>query len=151
MKRLCYCASGFHLARDYTIGLVAARTAQGLEVEHLYPGLGHGRPRTGQAGDGARLHIPSGNPGCAFPERHACALEAASAYLQCAGGYGSGRWGIGVAVGAAGAEDGLRRLADDRYGLRPDLKREDLAPRTLSSFVTPVFLRQIWPSLPWPF
>jgi glutamine synthetase len=40
---LCYSATGFHLAHDYTMDLVAALTAQGLRPENYYPELGHGQ------------------------------------------------------------------------------------------------------------
>src|SRR6202167_348465 len=40
---LCYSATGFHLAHDLTIELVAALEAHGPEVEHYYPELGHGQ------------------------------------------------------------------------------------------------------------
>src|SRR5260370_1512739 len=40
---LCYSATGFHLAHEITMELVAALEAQGLEVEHYYPELGHGQ------------------------------------------------------------------------------------------------------------
>ncbi len=40
---LCYSATGFHLAHDYAIELVRALAAQGLQVEHYYPELGHGQ------------------------------------------------------------------------------------------------------------
>jgi glutamine synthetase len=40
---LCYSATGFHLAHDYIMDLVAALQAQGLQVEHYYPELGHGQ------------------------------------------------------------------------------------------------------------
>jgi glutamine synthetase len=42
-QSLCYSATGFHLAHDYTIDLVDALLKQGLEVEHYYPELGHGQ------------------------------------------------------------------------------------------------------------
>ena len=42
-ESLCYSATGFHLAHDYIIDLVAALNKQGLEVEHYYPELGHGQ------------------------------------------------------------------------------------------------------------
>jgi glutamine synthetase len=42
-ESLCYSVTGFHLAHDYTIELVAALNKQGLEVEHYYPELGHGQ------------------------------------------------------------------------------------------------------------
>jgi glutamine synthetase len=42
-ESLCYSATGFHLAHDYTIDLVDALLKQGLEVEHYYPELGHGQ------------------------------------------------------------------------------------------------------------
>jgi glutamine synthetase len=40
---LCYSATGFHLAHDFTMELVEAMEAQGLSVEHYYPELGHGQ------------------------------------------------------------------------------------------------------------
>jgi len=40
---LCYSATGFHLAHDYTMDLLGALTAQGLRPEHYYPELGHGQ------------------------------------------------------------------------------------------------------------
>jgi glutamine synthetase len=40
---LCYSATGFHLAHDYTMDLLGALTAQGLQPEHYYPELGHGQ------------------------------------------------------------------------------------------------------------
>jgi len=40
---LCYSGTGFALAHDYIIDLVAALRVQGLEVEHYYPELGHGQ------------------------------------------------------------------------------------------------------------
>jgi glutamine synthetase len=40
---LCYSVTGFHQAHDYTIDLVRALNAQGLQVEHYYPELGHGQ------------------------------------------------------------------------------------------------------------
>ncbi len=40
---LCYSATGFHLAHDYTQALLGALEAQGLQVEHYYPELGHGQ------------------------------------------------------------------------------------------------------------
>jgi glutamine synthetase len=40
---LCYSATGFHRAHDYTIDLLAALTAQGLRPEHYYPELGAGQ------------------------------------------------------------------------------------------------------------
>ena len=40
---LCYSGTGFSIAHDYIIDLVAALRAQGLEVEHYYPELGHGQ------------------------------------------------------------------------------------------------------------
>jgi glutamine synthetase len=42
-ESLCYLATGFHLAHDYTIDLVDALNKQGLEVEHHHPELGHGQ------------------------------------------------------------------------------------------------------------
>jgi glutamine synthetase len=40
---LCYSATGFHLAHDFTVELLSALTAQGLQPEHYYPELGHGQ------------------------------------------------------------------------------------------------------------
>lgn len=40
---LCYSLTGFHQAHDFVMDLVAALRAQGLEVEHYYPELGHGQ------------------------------------------------------------------------------------------------------------
>jgi glutamine synthetase len=40
---LCYSGTGFNLAHDYIIDLVSALRAQGLQVEHYYPELGHGQ------------------------------------------------------------------------------------------------------------
>jgi glutamine synthetase len=40
---LCYSSTGFHLAHDFIIDLVAALESQGLSVEHYYPELGHGQ------------------------------------------------------------------------------------------------------------
>jgi glutamine synthetase len=40
---LCYSATGFHLAHDYTLELHHALQAQGMQVENYYPELGHGQ------------------------------------------------------------------------------------------------------------
>jgi glutamine synthetase len=40
---LCYSATGFHMAHDFIMELVAALEAQDLTVEHYYPELGHGQ------------------------------------------------------------------------------------------------------------
>jgi glutamine synthetase len=40
---LCYSATGFHLAHDFTMDLLGTLTAQGLRPEHYYPELGHGQ------------------------------------------------------------------------------------------------------------
>jgi glutamine synthetase len=60
-ESLCYSATGFHLAHDYTIDLVDALIKQGLEVEHYYPELGHGQQEV--------------------PIRHASALSAADNHV----------------------------------------------------------------------
>jgi glutamine synthetase len=60
-ESLCYSSTGFHLAHDYTIDLVAALNKQGLEVEHYYPELGHGQQEV--------------------PIRHAAALRAADNHV----------------------------------------------------------------------
>src|SRR6516165_10761076 len=60
-ESLCYSATGFHLAHDYTIDLVDALNKQGLEVEHYYPELGHGQQEV--------------------PIRHATALRAADNHV----------------------------------------------------------------------
>src|SRR5262249_14841853 len=40
---LCYSSTGFHQGHNFAMELVAAMEAQGLEVEHYYPELGHGQ------------------------------------------------------------------------------------------------------------
>ena len=60
-ESLCYSATAFHLAHDYTIDLVDALNKQGLEVEHYYPELGHGQQEV--------------------PIRHAAALRAADNHV----------------------------------------------------------------------
>ena len=40
---LCYSGTGFNVSHDYVMDLVAALRAQDLEVEHVYPELGHGQ------------------------------------------------------------------------------------------------------------
>jgi glutamine synthetase len=40
---LCYSATGFHLAHDYTAELLQGLQEQGMVVEHYYPELGHGQ------------------------------------------------------------------------------------------------------------
>jgi glutamine synthetase len=40
---LCYSAAGFHFAHDYAIDLAQALQAQGIEVMHYHPELGHGQ------------------------------------------------------------------------------------------------------------
>jgi glutamine synthetase len=40
---LCYSATGFHQAHDFVMELTYALNAQGLQVEHYYPELGHGQ------------------------------------------------------------------------------------------------------------
>jgi len=40
---LCYSATGFHQAHDFVMELTSALNAQGLQVEHYYPELGHGQ------------------------------------------------------------------------------------------------------------
>jgi glutamine synthetase len=40
---LCYSSTGFQLAHDYIMDVVAALEAQDLAVEHVYPELGHGQ------------------------------------------------------------------------------------------------------------
>jgi glutamine synthetase len=40
---LCYSSTGFQLAHDYIMDVVAALEAQDLTVEHVYPELGHGQ------------------------------------------------------------------------------------------------------------
>src|SRR6266704_2465940 len=40
---LCYSSTGFHQGHEFAMELVAAMEAQGLEVEHYYPELGHGQ------------------------------------------------------------------------------------------------------------
>jgi glutamine synthetase len=40
---LCYSGTGFNVSHDYVMDVVAALRAQDLEVEHVYPELGHGQ------------------------------------------------------------------------------------------------------------
>src|SRR5216683_890889 len=40
---LCYSSTGFHHAHEYITDLVYALGAQGMQVEHYYPELGHGQ------------------------------------------------------------------------------------------------------------
>jgi glutamine synthetase len=40
---LCYSSTGFHTTHDYLIELIHDLEAQGLQVEHYYPELGHGQ------------------------------------------------------------------------------------------------------------
>jgi glutamine synthetase len=40
---LCYSVTGFHQGHDFILELVRAMNAQGLQVEHYYPELGHGQ------------------------------------------------------------------------------------------------------------
>jgi glutamine synthetase len=40
---LCYSVTGFHQNHDYVMETVRALNAQGLQVEHYYPELGHGQ------------------------------------------------------------------------------------------------------------
>jgi glutamine synthetase len=42
-ESLCFSASGFEAAHDFTVDFVRALEAQGLEVEEYYPELGHGQ------------------------------------------------------------------------------------------------------------
>jgi glutamine synthetase len=115
-ESLCYSATGFHLAHDYTIDLVDALTYQGLEVEHYYPELGHGQQEV--------------------PIRHASALRAADNHVLLretarAVAIGHGLWasfapkplpeqaGNGAHLHASLWADGVSAFADpdDRYGL----------------------------------
>jgi glutamine synthetase len=40
---LCYSGTGFNISHDYVMDVLAALRAQDLEVEHVYPELGHGQ------------------------------------------------------------------------------------------------------------
>jgi glutamine synthetase len=40
---LCYSGTGFNVSHDYVMDVLAALRAQDLEVEHVYPELGHGQ------------------------------------------------------------------------------------------------------------
>jgi glutamine synthetase len=40
---LCYSGTGFNTAHDYVMDVVSALRAQGMQVEHVYPELGHGQ------------------------------------------------------------------------------------------------------------
>jgi glutamine synthetase len=115
-ESLCYSATGFHLAHDYTIDLVDALIQQGLEVEHYYPELGHGQQEV--------------------PIRHASALRAADNHVLLretarAVAIRHGLWasfapkplpeqaGNGAHLHASLWADGVSAFADpdDRYGL----------------------------------
>jgi glutamine synthetase len=115
-ESLCYSATGFHLAHDYTIDLVDALIQQGLEVEHYYPELGHGQQEV--------------------PIRHASALRAADNHVLLretarAVAIGHGLWasfapkplpeqaGNGAHLHASLWADGASAFADPagRYGL----------------------------------
>jgi glutamine synthetase len=115
-ESLCYSATGFHLAHDYTIDLVDALMYQGLEVEHYYPELGHGQQEV--------------------PIRHASALRAADNHVLLretarAVAIRHGLWasfapkplpeqaGNGAHLHASLWADGVSAFADpaDRYGL----------------------------------
>ena len=115
-ESLCYSATGFHLAHDYTIDLVDALIRQGLEVEHYYPELGHGQQEV--------------------PIRHASALRAADNHVLLretarAVAIRHGLWasfapkplpeqaGNGAHLHASLWADGAPAFADpdDRYGL----------------------------------
>ena len=58
---LVYSGTGFHVAHDYVMDLIAAMQAQGLQVEHYYPELGHGQQevviRHGEALRAADNHV----------------------------------------------------------------------------------------------
>jgi glutamine synthetase len=115
-ESLCYSATGFHLAHDYTIDLVDALMRQGLEVEHYYPELGHGQQEV--------------------PIRHASALRAADNHVLLretarAVAIRHGLWasfapkplpeqaGNGAHLHASLWADGVNAFADpdDQYGL----------------------------------
>jgi glutamine synthetase len=115
-ESLCYSATGFHLAHDYTIDLVDALSQQGLEVEHYYPELGHGQQEV--------------------PIRHASALRAADNHVLLretarAVAIRHGLWasfapkplpeqaGNGAHLHASLWADGVNAFADpdDQYGL----------------------------------
>jgi glutamine synthetase len=40
---LCYSGTGFHHAHDFAVELARSLAAQGMQVEHYYPELGHGQ------------------------------------------------------------------------------------------------------------
>jgi glutamine synthetase len=117
---LCYSVTGFHQNYDYVMEVVRALNAQGLEVEHYYPELGHGQQE--------------------IPIRHAGALRAADnhvLYRETVRGVAirRGQWaslapkpipdqagnGTHLHASLSSLADGTAVFADaaDRYGLSP--------------------------------
>ena len=50
---LCYSGTGFNVSHDYMMDLVAALRAQDLQVERVYPELGHGQQEVDPVRPGA--------------------------------------------------------------------------------------------------
>jgi glutamine synthetase len=115
-ESLCYSATGFHLAHDYTIDLVDALLRQGLEVEHYYPELGHGQQevpiRYASALRAADNHVLLRETARAVAIRHGLWASFAPKPLP-------GQAGNGAHLHASLWADGANAFADPagRYGL----------------------------------
>src|SRR5215471_16612911 len=90
---LCYSATGFHLAHDYTVDLHRALQAQGMQVENYYPELGHGQqemsvrhaPPTTTCCTGRRSAASRSAAGCgpAWPPSRSPTRRATAATCTC--------------------------------------------------------------------
>ncbi len=115
-ESLCYSATGFHLAHDYTIDLVDALNQQGLEVEHYYPELGHGQQEVpighASALRAADNHVLLRETARAIAVRHGLWASFAPKPLP-------EQAGNGTHLHASLWTDGVSAFADpdDRYGL----------------------------------
>jgi glutamine synthetase len=115
-ESLCYSATGFHLAHDYTIDLVGALNRQGLEVEHYYPELGHGQQevpiRHADALRAADRHVLLRETARAVAIRHGLWVSFAAKPLPA-------QAGNGAHLHASLWSDGRNAFADpsDRFGL----------------------------------
>ena len=115
-ESLCYSATGFHLAHDYTIDLVEALNKQGLEVEHYYPELGHGQQevsiRHAEALRAADNHVLLRETARAVAIRHGLWASFAPKPLP-------GQAGNGAHLHASLWSSGSNAFADasDRFGL----------------------------------
>ncbi len=120
---LCYSTTGFQLAHDYIMDVVAALEAQGLPVEHVYPELGHGQQEVVikhapalRAADNHLLYRETIR-GVAF--RRGVWASLAPKPIPDQAGNGTHLHGSLFEVGPDGAPAGRNLFADpaDRYGL----------------------------------